>query len=105
MEAGTHFQQGTDPSAQGDLAAGWLSDAGKDLEQGALPGSVAANDAQDLSMVDIKGYIPQRLDFIDRRVQFFPAPQWGYHSAAQVDQLVAQGIVALGQGTNAVALA
>ena len=38
-----------------DLAGGGRGDAGEDLEQGALAGAVAADDAEDLALLDLEG--------------------------------------------------
>jgi hypothetical protein len=46
VETGAHFEQGADASVQVDLPDGGLGDAREDLQQGALPGPVGADQAQ-----------------------------------------------------------
>ena len=51
MKAGADFQQARDAAAQGDAPGGRLGDAAEDLEQRALAGAVAADDAEDLALL------------------------------------------------------
>src|SRR5438046_61570 len=49
MEAGSHFEQTADASAQLDAAARRLGDAAQNLQQRALAGAVAADDTHHLA--------------------------------------------------------
>ena len=59
MEAGADLQQAADAPADLDLAGGGGGDAREDLEQGALAGAVAADDAEDFALLDLKADIAQ----------------------------------------------
>ena len=48
VEAGAHFQQRANPPVDFAVAFGGVGDAREDLEQGALAGPVAPDDAEDL---------------------------------------------------------
>ena len=54
METGTNFQQAADTALDLDLPGGGRGDARQDLEQGALTGAVAADDAEDLALADLE---------------------------------------------------
>src|SRR5262249_2225816 len=55
VEAGADFEQAANAPVQLYGSLGRLRDAGKDLEQGALAGAVAADDADDLAAFDLEG--------------------------------------------------
>ena len=62
MEAGADFQQRPDPPVDLGFAAGRLGDPGEDLQQRALAGAVAADDAENLALAHFKTDVPQRPD-------------------------------------------
>jgi len=57
MEAGANLQQAADAPAVLDLAGSGGGDAGEDLEQSALAGAVAADDVEDLALLDLEADI------------------------------------------------
>ena len=64
MHSGSHFDECPDSSADLGESSAWLRDARQQLEQGALPGAVAANDAQHFAFLESEGDIfegPQNL--------------------------------------------
>ena len=65
MEPRADLEQAGDPAADADAAFGGLGDAAEDLQQGALPGSVAADDGYDFAVADFEGDIPQGPEFLD----------------------------------------
>ena len=54
MKAGPDLEQAGDAAAQHDAALGRLGDAAQDLEQRALAGAIAADDADDLALLDLE---------------------------------------------------
>ncbi len=60
MKAGAHLQQAGDAPLDLDLPAGRGGDAREDLEQGALAGPVAPDDAQYFALLDGKADIFER---------------------------------------------
>src|SRR4051794_18828531 len=60
MKAGTHLQQSAHPAVDDGLSLARLGDAGKNLEERALPGAVASDDAECFSMPDLEGHVAQR---------------------------------------------
>jgi len=59
MKPGPHLQQASHAPVQVHLAGGGLRDAGKDLEQGALAGSVASDDADHVALLDVQVHVFQ----------------------------------------------
>lgn len=51
MEACAHLEEAADPTFEADLALRWSGDAGEDLEEGTLAGTVPADDSHDLAAV------------------------------------------------------
>ena len=60
MKSGAHFEQRGDAALQAYLALGGFGDAGKNFEEGTFARSVAANDADDIAIVDIERNVVQR---------------------------------------------
>ncbi len=60
MEAGADLQERRHAAADADFSAGRLGDAAQDLEQRALAGAVAADDADDLARLDREGDVLER---------------------------------------------
>ena len=60
VEAGAHLQQAGDPAVDLGAAAGRLGDAREDLEQRDLARAVAADDADDLALLDLEGDVLER---------------------------------------------
>ena len=56
VKAGAHLQERSHPAPNRHPPLGGLGDAGEDLEQGALAGPVAADDAQNLALGDFQGH-------------------------------------------------
>jgi hypothetical protein len=54
MKTGANLQQGTDSPVDLPQAFCWLRHPGKDLEQGAFPGAITPDDAQNLALPDFK---------------------------------------------------
>src|ERR1700733_14185339 len=76
MKTGTHLEQGTGSSIQTYFTGRRRRDLGDDLEQRALAGAVAANDADDLPLFDSEGDIlqrPERLN-VNRRIIIISRP-------------------------------
>ncbi|AHF94851.1 hypothetical protein OPIT5_28465 [Opitutaceae bacterium TAV5] len=65
METGADLQERRHSPAQGDTAFGRFGDAGENLEQGAFPCSVAADDTEHLATLDLEGNVLQRPEFLD----------------------------------------
>src|SRR5271155_2083581 len=65
MKAGADLEQARDTAAQGDPPGGRFCDAAQNLQKGALAGSVAADDAENLAFPDLKIDIPKRPEFLD----------------------------------------
>ena len=65
VKAGADLEQAGDAAAQHDPPLGRLGDAAQDLEQRALAGAVAADDAQDLALLDLEADILERPEFLD----------------------------------------
>ena len=65
MEAGPDLEQAADAPAELDAALGRRSDPVDDLEQGALPCAVAADDADDLSPLDLEAHVVERVELLD----------------------------------------
>jgi len=59
VEAGAEFEQGRDAAIDCGFAFSWGKDAGDDLKEGAFAGTVFADDAECLSLIDFKGDILQ----------------------------------------------
>ena len=55
MKAGSDLEQAADPAAERRTARRRLGDPTQDLEQRRLAGSIAADDADDLSGLDLEG--------------------------------------------------
>ena len=91
-------------------AAGRLGDAGEDLEQRALAGAVAADDADDLAALDLEGDVAQGPDGV-LAVGRLGGGKVGTWEGWQAETLeggcegVAQGVVALLRAADAVELA
>ena len=64
MEAGAHLQQAGDAARAVHAAAGRLGDAREDLEQGALPRAVAADDADHLAALHLEGDVLERPEVV-----------------------------------------
>jgi len=64
MEAGTDLQQAGNTAADGDPALGGLRNPAEDLEQGRLAGTIAADDAEGLPVLDLEGDVLQRPEFL-----------------------------------------
>ena len=86
MKAGADLEQAADPAFDLDLAAGGGGDAGEDLEQGALAGAVAADDAEDLALADLEaGVAPgPELAVLAVAVVGFADPEQGIGLAAEL---------------------
>src|SRR5690606_3665565 len=54
MEAGADLEERADAAADLGAAVGRLRDTSEDLEQGGLAGAVAADDANDLALLDLE---------------------------------------------------
>ena len=65
MKPGADFEQARDAAAQCDPARSRLGDAREDLEQGRFAGAVAADDAEDLALLDLEADILERPEFLD----------------------------------------
>ena len=65
MKTGADLEQARDAAAQHDAALRRLGDAAEDLEQRALAGTVAADDADDLAPLDLEAHILERPEFLD----------------------------------------
>ncbi len=97
MKAGADFEQAGDAAAQGDAPLGRLGDAGQDLEQRALAGAVAADDAEDLALAHLEVDILERPEFLDRvALHDLPAAQEIAGLAAEIPQLLANDIAQCG---------
>ena len=65
VEPGAHLQQGTHPAPRTGHARRRLRDPGEDLEQRALPGAVAADHAEGLTLGHLEVDVPQRPHLLD----------------------------------------
>ena len=65
VKAGADLEQAADAAAQPHPALGRLGDAAEDLEQRALAGAVAADDADDLALLDFEAHVLQRPKLLD----------------------------------------
>jgi hypothetical protein len=63
IEAGAQFQQRGDAAVDDDRSGRGLEDAADQLQQGALAGAVAADDADRFAAPDVEGDILQRGEF------------------------------------------
>ena len=105
MEARAHLEQAADAAVDLDPAVGRLGDAREDLEQRALAGAVAADDADHLPGLDVEAHVAQR-----PHVAHVPGRRTGVAQPAKrrggdAGDRVAQGVVALLRGADHVALA
>src|SRR5450631_3994737 len=57
MKPRAHFEQRTNSSENLSSALGRVGDSRKDLQQGALAGSVSSNDPDHVTMLDLKGQV------------------------------------------------
>src|SRR5205809_7751175 len=55
VKASAYLQEGTQPAVNFCKAGGWLGNARENLEQRAFPGAIAANNADHLTLLDLKG--------------------------------------------------
>src|SRR5437879_441320 len=62
MEPGPNLQQRSDSSPDVGAAVSWFRNAREDFQQCALPCSVAADDADDFSALDLERNVVQRPD-------------------------------------------
>jgi hypothetical protein len=60
MESGADFKQRSEPTTQTDGSCSRAGNPGEYLEQRTFPSPVAANDADDLTVGDVKCDIPER---------------------------------------------
>ena len=67
MEPRSHFQQAGDAAFDSDFAAGGRGNPGEDSQQSALARAIAANDAEDFALFDLKADILQSPDGVGRR--------------------------------------
>src|SRR5262245_25989535 len=65
MKPGADLQQARDPSAQRQASLGWLGDTAQDVEQRALAGAVAADDADDFALLHLEAHILERPELLD----------------------------------------
>ena len=65
MKTGADLEQACDAAPQQNSPLGRLRDAAQDLEQRALAGTVAADDADDLALLDLEADILERPEFLD----------------------------------------
>ena len=77
METGAHLQEAGDAALDVAFPGGGGGDAGEDLEEGAFPGTVAADDAKDFALLDFEGDIPEGPDVVVAVVVFFLADLQG----------------------------
>src|SRR5262249_2476358 len=64
MEAGAHLEQAADAAMDLGAARRRRRDAREDLQQGALAGAVAADDADRLAARDLEAHVAQRPQFL-----------------------------------------
>src|SRR3990172_13377853 len=69
VKTGSHFQKGTNPAVKIHPAGGWAGYTRQDLEQGALAGAIASDDADRFTTFDFEGDIIQRPEGL-----LFPKP-------------------------------
>src|SRR5919108_1141004 len=62
MEAGAEFEQGPDPSADGDSARRGREDPGDETKQRRLPGAIPSHETDGLARLDLERDIPNRPD-------------------------------------------
>src|SRR5438552_17286702 len=62
METGAKLDQRRDASVDANGSGGRLADAGDQLQHRALAGSIAADDAEGLSLGDVEGHALQRFE-------------------------------------------
>jgi len=105
VKTGAYLQQRAYATAQLAIAFGWVGHAREDLEQRALAGSVAPDNAQCLPAFDLKVDIPQSPDVI----RFGGIAPFSAQGAADTCRLggdeIAQGVATLLSSANLVALA
>src|SRR5207302_4283446 len=65
VKTGADLEHAGNPAFQFDAPLIGLGDAAQQLEQGRLPGSVAADDANHLTALDLEGYILQCPEILD----------------------------------------
>ena len=65
MEAGADLEQARNASPQRDPPLRRLGDAAQNLEQRAFSGAVAADDAENLALLDLEAHILERPEFLD----------------------------------------
>src|SRR5262245_5475040 len=87
MESRADFQQTADASAQLRLTFGWLRDLRQDLEQRALAGAVAADDADDIAAAHVKRHVTERPKFCRLLITSFAG-----HPAHRTLEGVGEGI-------------
>jgi hypothetical protein len=66
MEAGADFEQGADTAVGTDGTGGGACDAGEELEEGGFTGTVLADDADDVALLDLEVDVAEGPDVITR---------------------------------------
>src|SRR5262249_34943909 len=64
VKASADLQEARDPPAQQNAPLGRLCDAAEDLEQSALAGPVAPDDADDLGLFNVEAHVLERPKFL-----------------------------------------
>ena len=86
----SHLEQRSDAACHVDAAGGRISDPGEDLQQRALAGSIAADEADDLALLDLERHAVQ-CPFIVSCVFFLRAKQFSESSYQDVPNHVLPG--------------
>src|SRR6516225_8355955 len=65
MKPGSYLEQARRSSVQRDASLGWIGDAAENLEQRALASAVAADDTENLPLLNFEAHFSQRPERLD----------------------------------------
>src|SRR5215472_6896721 len=106
VKAGADFEQARDAAAERDPPGSRFGDTAQNFQKGALAGAVAADDAQNVALLDLEADILERPEFLNlASLEHLPAASGRKRLARKITDLVSDHIsqcriafIALGAG-------